>query len=217
MAYAVTSDIRLMTNLTTSDISDADITSLITEASTQVNSDVNMKVIREPVYPIDNTRENKIDGANTVYYTRHWYGKFLADLNNDGIVDTADITVTQVDTDGTESTLSVSAIDDSLSKITLSAAPSSGVRLFLTYSYSYVREVDGSVDPKLKLATTFLTSAFCYAKINIGKAPNIQFGSTKLTRHMKSFQEYYNRYLEVIKQIQSLGGLVQSGENVWTF
>lgn len=216
MVYATTSDIRLMTNLTTSDVTDADITSLITEASTQINSDINVKVTREPVYPIDNTRKNKIDGSNTIYYTKNWYSRFLADLNNDGTIDINDVVVTQVDTDGAESTLTISSIDDSLSQITLSSAPSSGVRLFLTYSYAHVRELDGSVDPRLRLATTFLTAAFCYAKINIGKAQNIQFGTTKLTRHMKSFQEYYNRYLEVIKQIQSLGGLVQSGENIWT-
>jgi hypothetical protein len=217
MSLTTTSVVRLLSNLTVSDISDADITSIITQATAQINSDINIKVVREQVFAIDSTRENNIDGSNSVYYIQNWHGKFLADLDNDGDVDTSDVIVYQVSSTGTETTLTVSSIDDDDCKITLSAAPSAGVRLYITYAYSYVRQLAGSVDNRLSLAAAFLTIAYCYAKINFGRAKDIQFGSTKLTRHMESFKLYYDRYLEIAKQIQSIGGLVQTGENIWTY
>ena len=68
MAYCSYSDVALYTNLTTSDISNANITSLITEATIQLNSDLNVQVIREPISFIDNTRSNDIDGTNKTFY-----------------------------------------------------------------------------------------------------------------------------------------------------
>lgn len=217
MVYCTYSDVRLLTNLTTSDISDANITSIIAEATSQLNSDFNIEVIREPVYPIDDTRENKIDGSNTIYYTRNWFGKFLADRNNDGNVTTADVTVYQVDNNGNETTLTISSIDDDDCKITLSSAPTSGVDLYITYSYSYIRQLSGSVDNRVKLACVLLSAAYCYAKVNWGRPLSSQFGSTKLERHMDSFNLYYQRYLELVKQIHQIGGIIQNGENIWTF
>ena len=217
MTYTDTTTVRLLTNLTISDISDSDLTSIITQATVQINSDINIKIDREFVRPLDQVRQNKIDGSNTVFYVRNWFGKFFADRNNDETVTTGDIIVHQVDTIGNETTLTVSSIDDDDSNITLSTAPSSGVRLFITYSYSYVRQLSGSVDPRLKLATTFLAAAYGYAKVNWGRAPSSQYASTKLTRHMEAYNEYYKRYLELIKQIQDIGGIVQSAENIHTF
>ncbi len=210
MAYTTTAAVRLMTNLTTSDVSDADVTSLITEATVQLNSDVNVQVIREPISFIDNTRQNKINSSNTTYYVRNWHGKFIADRDDDGDVSITDVIVYQVAQDGTETKLTVSSIDDDDNNITLSSAPAPTVRLFITYSYSYVRQANGNVNPKVKLATTFLTAAYCYAKINWGRAPSSQFGSTRLSRHMNSYQKYKDRYDDEIKKIHDLGEIVQS-------
>lgn len=211
MAYCVVGDINLHTNITSSDVANADVTSLIAEATAQVNSDINIKVIRERVKSIDKTRENKIDGSNTIYYTQNWKGFYLGDLDDDGDVDTSDVIVYQVATDGTETTPTVSAVDDDDMKITLSAAPSSGVELYITYNYSYVRQ--GTVDKKVKLATIYLTAAYCYAKINIGKAPSQAFGSSRLTRDMESYNHYLKRYQDVLDDINQLGGTVSSGES----
>ncbi|KKM68598.1 hypothetical protein LCGC14_1459310 [marine sediment metagenome] len=49
MAYAVFEDVNLHTNITSSDVSDADVTSLIAEATITVNSDINIKVTRERI------------------------------------------------------------------------------------------------------------------------------------------------------------------------
>jgi len=203
MAYCVYGDINLMSNITSSDVANEDITNLIAEATKQINSDINVEVIREPISPIDNTRENKINSSNKTYYVRNWNGKFLADHNSDGEITKDDVIVYQVTSDGTETTPTITSVDDDDCSITLESAPSSGVRLYVTYSYSTVRQLVDNVDEKLKLACVFLATAYCYAKINIGRAPNVQFGTTRIARHMDSYNHYYERYLDLIRQINS--------------
>ena len=202
MVYCTYSDINLMTNITTNDIANADITSLIAESTVQVNSDINVQVTREYVSYIDQTRPNLIDGSNKVFYVRNWKGYHLADLNNDGAVTTSDVIFYQVASDGTETQLTVSAVDDEAGKITLTTAPQPDKRYYIDYAYSIVRE--GTVDSRVKLATIFLTAAYCYAKLNIGCSPNVSFGSTRITKDMASFSHYYQRYLDIISQINSL-------------
>ena len=200
--YCTASDVRLLTNLTTTDISNSDMISIIAQATTQLNQDINVYVHREFVSYIDQTRDNLINGSNTNFYVRNWKGKFLADRNNDGSVTTSDIIVYQVDSDGNETTPTISSIDDDDCKITLTTAPTSNNRYYIEYAYSSVRE--GTVDPRVRLATIFLASAYGYAKTTIGCAPNVSFGSTRVTKDMNSFSHYYQRYLDIISQINSL-------------
>jgi len=201
MAYAVYGDLNLLTNITSSDVANADVTSLISYATYQLNHDINTKVIRERVDYLDNTRENKIDGSNTYYYVKNWKGNYLADNDDDGDVGTSDVKVYQVASDGTETALTVSAVDVDDCKITLSSAPSSGVNLYITYSYAPVDE--STPDPLIKMACVYLTAFLCYSKINVGKAPQVVFGNTRIFRHLKSANEYYLRYQQIIKQINS--------------
>ncbi len=201
MAYTTPAKIRLLTNLTTSDISDADVTSLITQATYQVNSDLNVREYRESIRFIDNTRENDINGTNTTYYVRHWNGKFIGDGDNDGDVDVSDITVYQVATDGTETTLTVSSITPTTGKFVLDSAPSSGVDLFVTYEWCYRDE--STPDKMVELATSLLTSAFCFEKIERGLAPMQVFGNVKLTRDMEAGNRFYQRYKEIVTNINS--------------
>jgi len=191
-----------MTNITTTDVSSADMTNLIAQSTIQVNQDINVTVHREFVSYIDQTRNNYINGTNTEFYVRNWNGYHLADSNNDGSVTTSDVIFYQVTSAGVETQLTVSSIDDENCKITLSSAPSPGNRYYIDYAYSVVEE--DTPDPRVKLATIFLTAAYCYAKLNIGCAPNVSFGSVRVTKDMDSFNHYYQRYLDVISQINSL-------------
>ena len=206
-----------MTNISSSDISAADVNSIISQATIQLNSDINTTIKREFVRPINQTRENKIDSSNTIFYTQNWNGVFLGDMDNDGDVDISDVIVRQVTTTGTESILTIAAsgVDDDDCKITLSAAPASGVRLYIDYAYSYVRE--GTADNLVKLACTYLTAAMCYAKINIGMAPDQSFGSSRLTRDMQSYNHYMQRYQDIVKQIHEVGGVIKSSVSPLTF
>jgi len=200
--YCSGDNVSVITNITTDDISSADMTNIIAQATVQVNQDINVQVERERISYIDETRENKIDSSNTTYYVRNWKGKFLADRNNDGSVTTSDVIVYQVSSDGTETTPTISSIDDDACSVTLETAPSANNEYYISYAYTPVRE--GTVDSRVKLSTIFLTAAFCYAKLNIGCAPSVSFGSTRITKHMDSFKHYYDRYLDIIAQINSL-------------
>ena len=48
-SYCTYGDVNLMTNIVNDDIANADVTSLITEATSIVNGDLNTKVIRERI------------------------------------------------------------------------------------------------------------------------------------------------------------------------
>ena len=188
-----------MTSIIIADISDADITSLIAEATKEVNRKINVRVNRERVLHIDNTRKNKIDNSNTTYYIRNWKGKYLADMDNDGDVDTSDIIVNLVDNDGTETTATVSSITADEGKFVLSSAPSDTKRMYVTYEWCF--RDPSTPDGDIALATTLLTTAYAYAKINIGRAPQKSFGNIKIFRDMNSFEHYYKRFLNVINDI----------------
>lgn len=199
IGFCSMADFRAVTNLTTSEITDSDAYDLITMAAYQANGDINTKVIRERVEYIDSTRENDIDGVNTTYYVKNWKGKYLADFNNDSSVNTNDVIVYLVDSNGTETQATISSIDVDLGKFVLSSAPSSSYTVYVTYSFSYVDE--SIPDKKLRMACAFLTAALAQARINIGRAPQVSAGNLRLYRHMDAYNEYYNKYLGIIRQI----------------
>ena len=202
MAYTNITDIRAMSNLTTDDISDADLTTLLGKAVAEVNSRINVKVIREEIEYIDEVRENDIDGSNTTFYVKNWKGKYLADLNNDGTVDTSDITVYKVDSDNNETTVTVSSITHDEGKFVLYSAPVGTDELFVTYSYS---SFDGDTpDILINLAATYLTIAYAYLKIDAGVATSVKFGNTRISRNISnSYGIYYERYKMILKEINS--------------
>jgi hypothetical protein len=199
MAYTTYSDVNLMTNLTSSDVANADITSIIAEATKELNALINVTVIRERITSIDIVRTNRIDGSNKTYFIKNWDDKFFADMNDDGSVTTSDIIVYNVINE-VETILTVSSIDTSAGSFTLSAAPTQGY-LYVTYEWGYRNAA--TPDPLIKLACTLLTSAYCYAKVNFGRAPQVAFGNTRLYRHMDSFDLYYKRFMKVVNQINN--------------
>lgn len=190
MVYCTYDEVSDLTNVTSSDITDADVTKIIAKATIELNRLVNIKVIREPVGYVDSTRKNTIDGSNTTFYVRNWEGKYLADMNNDGTIDSSDVKVYQVDSNSTETELTVSSITHNQGKFVLSSAPSNGVRLYVTYEYSF--KDMSTPDPLVKLACIYLTASYCYGKLNIGRAPKLKVGNKSIERDMKS-PEYYRQ------------------------
>jgi hypothetical protein len=212
MAYTTVAQIRRITNLTTSDISDADLTNLITDATAQLNSDINTRVVREKVVSIDLTRENKIDGSNTIYYVQNWKGKYIADMDDDGGIDTGDVIVYQVASDGTETKPTISAVDSDDGYITLSSAPSSGVNLYITYEWCF--DDPDTPSPQIALACAFLTAAYAYEKINRGMSPQQVYGNVRFMRDMRAGNEYYQRYENQISKINSEMGDFAEAEDM---
>ena len=201
MVYTDYGTVNTMTNITSSDISNADITSIIAEATKELNGYINTSVDRERVDYVDETRENKIDGSNVYYYIKNWRGKYLADRDDDGSVSTSDVVVYLVDSNGTETTATVSAIDGDNGKITLSSAPSSDYDVYITYEWCYRNP--STPDPLIKLACTYLTAAYCYAKINIGRSPQVAFGNSRFYRHIDSYRMYHDMAMNIVNEINN--------------
>jgi hypothetical protein len=201
--YATVEDVRNMTNLTTSDLTDTQLCVLIGYCGAQLNADINVYVEEEEIWEIDNTKTNKIDGTNATFYTVNYP---IGDINDDMAVDTSDITVYQYLSDGTKSTLTVSSITPNTGKFVLSTAPASSIcKLTITYKYAPISVSDPN--QKIKMACALLTAAWAYTKINVGKSPHWRMGSTQIWRDMTSFDTYYKKYLQILTQINDRSNL----------
>lgn len=204
MVYTDKAQIRRITNITISDISDSDMDNLILDSVAQLNSDINTRVVRERVESIDLTRENKIDGSNTTYYVKNWKEKYIADMNDSGTITIADIIVYQVASDGTETTPTISSIDSVNGKFVMASAPASGVSLYVTYEWCYADPETPS--KKIALACALLTAAYAYEKINRGMSPQQVYGNVRFMRDMRAGNSYFQRYeAEIVKINGELG------------
>ena len=199
MAYTTKEQVRRISNLVIADVSDNDVDALIVDATAQLNSDINTRVVRELVIEIDNTRKNSIDGSNTTFYVQNWKGKYLADSNDDGSITIADVTVYLVASDGTETEATVSSITSDEGKLVLDSAPSSGVIMYITYQWCY--DDPDTPSKKIALACALLTAAYCYEKINRGMSPQQVYGNVRFMRDMRAGNEYFKRYENEIAKI----------------
>ena len=199
--YCTVEDVRNLTNLQTSDISDTQVANIIQYAGALVNADVQVYVIEEQLLWIDAHKQNLIDGTNATYYSQNYP---IGDMDDDMGVDTGDITVYQYlgDPAGTRETLTVSSITPNDGSFVLSIPPPGTISMLtLTYKWSLVSMSDPH--PLVKLATAYLAAAFAYSKINIGKAPSWSMVNVRIVRDMKSFETFYTKYQQVIAQINN--------------
>jgi len=211
MAYTTKEQVMRITNITASDISNTDLDNLITDATAQLNSDINTRVVREYVEYLDSTRENDINGSNTTYYVKNWKDKYIGDMNDDGSVDENDIKVYLVASDGTETEATVSSVTSDEGKFVLSSAPSS-VKIYVTYEWCF--DDPSTPSKRIALACAFLTAAYCYAKINWGMSPEQAWGNTRFRRDMQSSNRWYQKYEAEISKINAEMGDYAEAENL---
>ena len=201
MVWTTSTSVRLVTGLTSSDIGDTDLDSLISSAQKEVLLQTNINITRELVKYLDETRENLIDESNTTYYVSNWKGTYLSDRDFDLDVDVDDVEVFSVNSDGTETSLTISSITYNEGKIVLSSAPNN-VDLYITYTYNYFDPV--TPNPLLKLATEYLAGAYAYMRIDSKNKKNVKFGNTSITNFNQGESTYYflfNKYLDIIRQL----------------
>ncbi len=204
MAYCTYTDVRLVSGLTTNEIADADITSLIAYATTQFNAEVNIRIDRERVEYLDTTRQNKIDSSNTTYYVKNWNGWYLGDLNDDGSISVSDAKFYYVATDGTETEKTISSITHDTGKIVLSAAPATSGTGFITYSKA---PIDLSTPNNLvKKAMSELTAALAFTKTDAKKLKNFRVGKIAITTQSEGFKTMYEQYRRTLELIQNRMG-----------
>ena len=212
-AWIEADDVRQITGLTATEITDDDIDFFIEASQKEILMKINEPVIREQVAYLDVTRENKTDGTNSTYYIANWEGNWISDHNYDLTVDTGDVTVYSVDTDGVETTLTISSITSAEGKVVVSTLPNE-VTLYITYSYSNVDPV--TPDPRLETALGYLTASYVYLRLSEGGKTDVKFGNTRIKEDLlSSYNSYYNKYTELINKItQSVDGGVLYGFNV---
>ena len=200
IGYCSLNYVRELCNITTDDLTDTELYALIEKATCVLNSDINSLVVREKIVSIDNTRTNEVNGVNTTYYVQNWRGKYIADADDNADVNTSDITVYKVASDGTETELAVSSISPNSGSFVLSTAQSDGT-LYVTYQYASLSESDP--DEQIKLACAYLSIAFGYEKMNRGMSPQQVYGNVRFMRDMRAGNEYFQRYENQITKINS--------------
>ena len=201
MTYTTISDVRALSKLTENDISDTDLTIVINNSSAEVNSKVNVRVIREKAEYLDEIRQNKVDGINDTFYVKNWKDRFISDANNDYVIDASDVTVYQIK-DNVETILTVSSISHDEGKVVLSSAPEDSSQVLLTYKYS---SFDMSTpDTLINLAATYLSIATGYLKKDAGVPTNVKFSSISISRKLSdSYGVYMDRYNLVLQELNS--------------
>lgn len=214
MSFCTYSDIALLTNISTSDISNTDVTSIISEATKFLNSLINIEITREEIDYIDETRQNKIDGSNKTYYVSKWKDNFFGDTNSDGSVTTSDIIVYAVYSDGTETIPTIASISTVNKSFTLTTAVNSSYRLYVSYTTCFRNSA--TPDPLIALACKYFAASMCYAKVNIGRSPEVNFGNQRILRHMASSDFYFKKAMSIVDEINYRGAnLYNSTTGIW--
>ena len=201
MAYTTVDNVRLFTGLSETDISDANLTSLIAFATAQLNAEINSKIINERIRFIDSTKKNKIDGDNKTYYLQVADIFPMGDADNDGDVDTSDLNAFTVDGAGTKTSVTVSSVTPTEGKFVLETAPTAGLRVFCTYYYAPLDE--NTPHPLITKACSELTGSLAFTKINAKKIRTIRLGDLTITKQAEAFTVFWKAYNQTLKDIKT--------------
>lgn len=202
-------------DITETQMSNTEVDALIAKVIPELNNDLNLGISGERLFQIDNWRENKVNGVNTIYFpsslfAQNNYGDYypefyIGDSDNDGSVDTSDLTFTEYKSDKTYADIAVSSISYDDGKVTLASAPASSSRLVWSGSISPVKqESDANCDGRLKLACGLLVKAYALKKISPKHFSKIDFESLKISKGRNDAgDEAYNQYKELIDQMRA--------------
>lgn len=198
------SDVRLFTGLSDSDITSADLTTLVEYATVQLNRDINYIVNDEKVDYISAEKRNKMDGSNTIYYaklidkTTNRFG----DYNNDGEVNASDVIAYTIDGSGDRTVYTVSSMDNAeIGKFTLSSAVPASEQLYIHYSVAPVNE--SAPDNLIKMACVQLAAALAFTRIDAKKISKYKVGKISITQQSQGFDIFYNQYQRTVSKINA--------------
>lgn len=207
MAFVDPQTIINITGIDSDSYEDDELSDFISFAQREVLSKIQRKALREQVSYIDNTRQNKIDGSNTTFYLKNWKDNYLGDLDLDGDIDTDDIKVYSVNSDGTETELTVSSVDNEKMSFTLSSAPSN-VDLFVTYKYCPFDLV--TPDSQVAQVTAYLAAS--YVSVTDGSDDTFRIGNVSFGGNNRGIKgnKYYQKYEELMTSLieESTGGAI---------
>jgi len=199
IGYATVDDVRALTNIKSNQVTDTDLAIMIEYAASKLNNDISNEIYKEKIDRITDIKLNEIDGSNLKFYTKFFP---IADSNNDFLVNTSDITVYSVDSDGVESELTVTQLIVKTGEFRLQSPPEN-VELYVTYRYT-----DGILlEPPhelVKLACVYLAAAMGYSKINVGKAPRFKQGPLTVFRDTTAHRQYMELYYDTLQRIANM-------------
>lgn len=200
--YAGTSDVRLISNLSTTDISDANLNSLITYAAEQINADIGVTLFTKLGDP--NYFVGDYDGSNKTFALKY---SPLGDIDNNGTVNTSDIEVwykantADTYTKMTIGTATIATIDDDeMGKFTFTNSPS----LSNNYIVKYVWFPIPFDHPLIKRATIELTSYMAFLRGNLKDVTSYKLGKmeVKKTARHPGLVSFFDRYTQTLGQIR---------------
>lgn len=195
-------DVRDITGLSTSDITDSQVTAIISGVVAELNNDIQVRYERWRVTSIDTWRTNKIDGSNTVFFVPKYP---IGDFNDDGKIDTNDVKAYEVKASGTEfvrNNITISSItDDEQGKVTLASAPASGASLYLEWSHTPL-EME-TPHRLIKRAIVQLAGSMAYSRVDAGKVSSFRVGKVAVTKQSEAFRKYMDDYKRTVFQINS--------------
>ena len=178
--YSIVTYVRQITDISTSDLSDAKLMDLANYAWNDIMLRIGKRETLEEVQYIDQYRQNRVDGSNATFYTKNSFKRYSGDLNNDMELTTDDIEVwlytpsTNSRSQATVSTYSASG------QFVLSEAPPNGTKLYATYLHLPL-SID-TLDPLIRDAVAFQTASFAYGKLDPQDYESISFRGLSIRR-----------------------------------
>jgi len=199
--YCTIDDIRnFSSKMDSKTISDSQLFELIKFATAQINQDILTEYRDEPVVYLSNDKENDVDGVNTTFYVVNPY---LADYNDDGIIDGNDLYVYSIDSTGTRTEYTVSSIDDARhGKYTLSTAPANGVRLYSTYRSSPVL-LYPTVNINVRKAAINYVLGLAHMRLDPNQMRSFRVNKISVTGDSSPSKAYMQNYNNLISKINS--------------
>lgn len=205
MGYCTVEDVRSISKLTTSEVSDEDLQYIIEQSTFEINRKINIEVTREKIEYIDEVRKNKFDGFNNTYYVKNCKGKYLADRNYDGNVSTSDVLVYIVAKDGVETKIIPQSIVPDEGKFVLSESFDSSNIGYVSYSWSHWDEY--TPHQFLNLACAYLSAANSFLKKDTG-VQNVKFGNVSIYKKVSgSYSSFYTKYQALLRDLMSSSSL----------
>jgi len=195
MPYATVSEVRTLTGLTESDVSDSELGEFIDIATQMIIEDLTISVKdEEPV--------GDIDGSNTTFSVSNYP---IADVSGDrGTVGSADVTVwtwTDKEDPSTKSSVGVDTVYSRDGQIVLTSAPPGSVEM-ITIDYSYTLEDDLNWD-LIKVACAYLAAfLFCVQKFTV-LPDSVRRGPITFRHYTKPYNEYLDKYYEMMSLVKS--------------
>jgi len=210
--YCNINDIRnFSSKMTSTAIPDTTIFELIKFATAQINQDILIEHRNEQVKYISNDKENDIDGVNKTFYVRYPY---LADYNDDGIIDEEDIFVYTIDSQGNRTECVVDEINDTrFGEFTLETAPSSGEEMYIDYRSSPVL-LYPNVNMNVRKACINYVLALSHMRLDPNQMRSFKVNKVSVTGDSSPSKQYMQNYTNLISKVISKQIVMKKSENV---